>query len=551
MDRSRSRTRMPVYRKPMAPPRFADRRYSHQLSPAAARVRAVQSGAFPDEEVKQVSFPALVDDRVSGLVRPPDHLDRRGRIVRHKVDDLPDLNLGQQLVQLHENRGALDPDLEHLVIGEGGKTADAQGSDLFREELACRGKRKERGPVARQVRGPQPRDPSVAIEPLDHRSGLCQDRLIDLLQNPTEWCADRAEVRAALEETDCGPSRQRDPGRLCGDFGNPPRNRCIDARDADESLPRIRRTSPDESLRIIEEVIREFAAIDLHAGPLDQEDVGEEQLRIRIRSNEDAVFVRDPCGAHGGEFLSVYVDRTTADEMEVRASMGFEGVREAPALLEKRGQYRRVRQDRKGPFVVDRDERQEAVRALLLLHGLLFHGRLEPWGGRRVPHLDEAHRGIFAIVDLRMPHPATDRRVLDPAFLQDAALAVLIRMTEFPTRAVGDHLDLAVGMQGPNGSGRQRVVVEDPQRAEPHPLGIVVTIEREMPAAMTGAAVDWHVDLVDGPGIADCNHEDVSNAPADFEGLQTDHDRTKHRNHFLFAGPVRSVSATTHVAYAS
>src|SRR2546427_3008144 len=125
MDRSRSRTRMPVYRKPMATPRFADCRYSHQLSPAAARVRAVQSGAFPDEEVKQVSFPAFVDDRMSRLIRPPDHLDRRRRVVRHEVDDLPDLNLGQQFVQLDENRGALDPNLEHLVIREGGKTADA------------------------------------------------------------------------------------------------------------------------------------------------------------------------------------------------------------------------------------------------------------------------------------------------------------------------------------------------------------------------------------------------------------------------------------------
>src|SRR2546426_2454285 len=125
MDRSRSRTRMPVYRKPMATPRFADRRLPHHFPPAASRVWAAQSGAFPDEKVKQVSFPAFVDDRVSSLVRPPDHLNRRGRIIRHEVDDLADPNLGQQFVQLEENRGALDPDLEHLVIGEGRETADA------------------------------------------------------------------------------------------------------------------------------------------------------------------------------------------------------------------------------------------------------------------------------------------------------------------------------------------------------------------------------------------------------------------------------------------
>src|SRR3989442_8681220 len=125
MDRSRPGTRIPVTGNPMPTPPFADRRPSHQLSPAASRVWAAQSGAFPDEKVKQVSFPAFVDDRVSSLVRPPDHLNRRGRIIRHEVDDLADPNLGQQFVQLEENRGALDPDLEHLVIGEGRETADA------------------------------------------------------------------------------------------------------------------------------------------------------------------------------------------------------------------------------------------------------------------------------------------------------------------------------------------------------------------------------------------------------------------------------------------
>src|SRR2546425_11493987 len=125
MDRARSPTRMPVYRNPTPPPRSAAPGPPHQLSPAASRVRAAQSGAFPNEEVKQVSFPAFVDDRLAGLVRPPDHLDRRRRIVRHEVDDLADPNLGQQFVQLDENRGALDSDLEHLVIGEGRETADA------------------------------------------------------------------------------------------------------------------------------------------------------------------------------------------------------------------------------------------------------------------------------------------------------------------------------------------------------------------------------------------------------------------------------------------
>src|SRR5439155_19202709 len=120
-----SRTRMPVYRKPMEGLASRTAGTPINFSPAASRVRARSVRSLPDEKVKQVSFPAFVDDRLSSLVRPPDHLDRRRRIVRHEVDDLADPNLGQQFVQLDENRGALDSDLEHLVIGEGRETPDA------------------------------------------------------------------------------------------------------------------------------------------------------------------------------------------------------------------------------------------------------------------------------------------------------------------------------------------------------------------------------------------------------------------------------------------
>src|SRR5437870_12799285 len=126
MQRSRSRTRMPVYPKPMATPRPRTAGTPMNFLPPHHGSAPVRSPDFPDEEVEQVPFLPLIDDRLSGLVGPADHLDGRRGIVRHEVDDAPDLDPREQLVQLREDRGTLDADFEHLVIGECCEAPDTQ-----------------------------------------------------------------------------------------------------------------------------------------------------------------------------------------------------------------------------------------------------------------------------------------------------------------------------------------------------------------------------------------------------------------------------------------
>src|SRR5207249_2535734 len=72
----------------------------HERSPAACgSCRCENLRHLADEEMEQVPFLPLIDDGLSGLVRPANHLDRRRRIVGHEMDNGPNLDLREQLVQ--------------------------------------------------------------------------------------------------------------------------------------------------------------------------------------------------------------------------------------------------------------------------------------------------------------------------------------------------------------------------------------------------------------------------------------------------------------------
>src|SRR3989440_12106490 len=238
--------------------------------------------------MKQRAFPAFVDHRLTGFVGPSHHLNRGSGIVGHKMDNLADRDLRKQFVQFHEDRRALRPDFEHLVVGEGSEATDPQRSDLRRKTVGSGWKREERPTVVRKVRWPNSCDPSVAVDGLGHRSGFCQDLWVDFLQNATDGCPNRAEVLPALQEADgralCVLDA-RGPARYLRD---PSGNGRVDARDAHLDVPGGQRSSPDEPVRIVEEVVREFATLDLHPNPLDRR----RGLRkiIDIGSNATAEF---------------------------------------------------------------------------------------------------------------------------------------------------------------------------------------------------------------------------------------------------------------------
>src|SRR2546422_1040483 len=144
-----------------------------RIHPPHAALSIRLSRHLPDQEVEQVPFLPFIDDRLSGLVRPPDHLDRRRGIVRHEVDDSPDLD-------------------------------------------------------------------------------------------PRDGRADRTEILPALQEPDGGASGVRDSERFGCDLHDRPRECREDAGNPDDKVPGHEGASPDESLRVVEEVVRELTVFDFH-----------------------------------------------------------------------------------------------------------------------------------------------------------------------------------------------------------------------------------------------------------------------------------------------
>jgi hypothetical protein len=82
------------------------------------------------------------------------------------------------------------------------------------------------------------------------------------------------------------------------------------------------------------------------------------------------------------------------------------------------------------------------------------------------------------------PHP------LHPARLEHPAVAQAVGVLEVPGHDVGDPLDVAVGMHRPDRARDERVMIEDPQGADPHVVRVSVLVEAEVPAGPEPAAVD-------------------------------------------------------------
>ena len=97
--------------------------------------------------------------------------------------------------------------------------------------------------------------------------------------------------------------------------------------------------------------------------------------------------------------------------------------------------------------------------------------------------------------------------MLDPAFLQDPAETVLIRVPELARRADRDDLDVPVRVEGPRRARGEGVVVQHPQRAEPSVLRVEVVPEAELPAAEERAVLDHPALEVDVLGLPDRDHQ--------------------------------------------
>jgi hypothetical protein len=122
--------------------------------------------------------------------------------------------------------------------------------------------------------------------------------------------------------------------------------------------------------------------------------------------------------------------------------------------VEEAGIHPRIRMNGECTLVLIRDKREEPVCPLSSLHFLLLYRRDQVFLRGNEPHLDESHGDVRPVVDLRVPNASAHCSMLCPSFLEDAAFASLVGMAEFPFRAIGDDLNVMMGMKGPDGTGR-------------------------------------------------------------------------------------------------
>ena len=88
-----------------------------------------------------------------------------------------------------------------------------------------------------------------------------------------------------------------------------------------------------------------------------------------------------------------------------------------------------------------------------------------------------------------MERAGSQRHQLHPTRLEDSIVAQVVGVPEDALPDIGDPLDVGVRVHGPDGSRRETVVIEHPERAHAHLLGISVTVEGEMPAGLEPATI--------------------------------------------------------------
>src|SRR5574337_773429 len=99
--------------------------------------------------------------------------------------------------------------------------------------------------------------------------------------------------------------------------------------------------------------------------------------------------------------------------------------------MQKARKHPRIGNDRKGAFITVRYKRQEPIGSVRLPDCFLLYGWLKIMLGGIEPHLDESHRLVREVVNLRVPHAAAHGRVLHPSFLENVAFAAFVGMPEF------------------------------------------------------------------------------------------------------------------------
>ena len=110
---------------------------------------------------------------------------------------------------------------------------------------------------------------------------------------------------------------------------------------------------------------------------------------------------------------------------------------------------------------------------------LLRVTRLHALRVRLDPDLQQMHRLVLRGVEFTMLHAGASGHVLHVTRLDDAAIAHRILVLQRAAQDVGDDLHVAVRMLAETHARHHKIVVDDAQAAEAHPLRIVIIREAE------------------------------------------------------------------------
>src|SRR5260221_9921827 len=148
-------------------------------------------------------------------------------------------------------------------------------------------------------------------------------------------------------------------------------------------------------------------------------------------------------------------------------------------------------------------EAQQAIGPLGFGVLLLDDVGLETALPRQDPDLYELHLSGLRVIALRVLCAATQPHPLHTAGEEHAVVPEAVGVLELARDDVGDALDVAMRMHRPDRTRHERVVVEDPHRADTHMAWVVVLIEGEVPARFEPSPVD-PVDRAIGADVEWC-----------------------------------------------
>ncbi len=133
----------------------------------------------------------------------------------------------------------------------------------------------------------------------------------------------------------------------------------------------------------------------------------------------------------------------------------------------------------------------EAQLAALVVRAerLLFIARAQSFAFRNDPDLQEVHGLALRVIELAVTDARTCGHALHIARPNDRAGADAVLVFEGAVEHVGNDLHVAVAVRAEAHAGLHPVLVDDPQRAEAHMLGVVIIGEREAVEAVEPAVV--------------------------------------------------------------